>query len=153
MRYREALFNDFLAFHYHIVGNKLIIHFVNSISVNFSDEICCVKWHLFVKILIWIFYLIYFNFIKLFFLQCCVGFCHTTVQIIHNYTYNSFFPNLSPHPTFHPSMSSQCTRLGSLCYTAIHLTSNSAYKVGATFFIHPTLCHPQIQNMKLFICH
>ena len=32
------------------------------------------------------------------FLQCCVGFCHTTMQISHNYTYAPSFSNLPPLP-------------------------------------------------------
>ena len=109
----------------------------------------------FLFILIFLFNYFFYNVVLVFAIQQC-----KSSIIIH--TPPSSLTSLPP-TTFHPSMSSQCTRLGSLCYTAqqlgslrytaIHLTSESAYKVGATFFIHPTLCHPQIQNMKLFICH
>ena len=65
------------------------------------------------------------------FLQCCVGFCHTTVQIRCDYTYIPSSPSLPPLPPSHPSGLSQSAMLGSLCYsqllTAIRLTPNSAY--------------------------
>ena len=48
-------------------------------------------------------------------LQCCVGFCHTTMQLTHNYTYTTSLLNLPPFPSPYPSRSSQSTRLGSLC--------------------------------------
>ena len=51
-----------------------------------------------------------------FFLQCCVGFCHTTVQIMHNDTH-TLLSLAFPLPRSHPSRSSQSVRLGSLCYT------------------------------------
>ena len=51
-------------------------------------------------------------------LQCCVGFCLTTMWISHNYTYIPFVLNLLPCPSSHLSESSQSTRLSSLCYTA-----------------------------------
>ena len=51
-------------------------------------------------------------------LQCCVGFCYTTMQISHNYTYISSLLSLPPLNPSHPSMSSQSTRLDSLCDTA-----------------------------------
>ena len=50
-------------------------------------------------------------------LQYCVGFCHTTMEIRHNYVYPvpPEPPSLLPS---HPSRSPQSARLGSLCYTA-----------------------------------
>ena len=45
------------------------------------------------------------------FLQCCVGVCHTTMQI-SCYTYIPFLPSLLPLPPSYPSRSSQSTRLG-----------------------------------------
>jgi len=52
-------------------------------------------------------------------LQFCVGFCHTTMWISHNYTYIPSLLGLppQPHPTLSPPTvrSSQSTRLGSLC--------------------------------------
>ena len=51
-------------------------------------------------------------------LQCCVGLCHTTVWISHNYIHIYWAPlSLPPFPLSHPSRSSQSTRLGSLYYT------------------------------------
>ena len=50
------------------------------------------------------------------FLQCCVGFCHTTMQISHNYT---CIPYVSSLPPLLPSCQvSQSTRQCSMCYTA-----------------------------------
>ena len=52
-------------------------------------------------------------------LQCCVGFCCTTMQIIHQCIYICIYPLCfeppSHPPPFHPSRSSQSTALGSLC--------------------------------------
>ena len=50
-------------------------------------------------------------------LQCCVGFCHTTMQISHNYTHITSLLSLPPLPSSHTSRSSQSAKLGSLCYT------------------------------------
>ena len=51
-------------------------------------------------------------------LQCCVGFCHTVIQVSHNYIYIISSLSLPPLPPFQPSRSAQITRLGFLCYTA-----------------------------------
>ena len=51
-------------------------------------------------------------------LQWCVGFCHVTTQISHNYTYITFLLSLPVLPPSYPSKSSQSAKLGSLCYTA-----------------------------------
>ena len=48
-------------------------------------------------------------------LQCCVGFCHTTADISHNYTYILSLLSHPPLHASHPSRSSQSTSLGSLC--------------------------------------
>ena len=61
--------------------------------------------------------LLFFNWRKIT-LQCCVGFCYTTTQISHNYTYITSLLSLPPLPPSHPSRSSQSTQLGSLCYIA-----------------------------------
>ena len=56
--------------------------------------------------------------------QCCVSFCHTTVEISHNYTFITSLLSLLPLPSSYLSGSSESTRLGSLCYTATyHLLS------------------------------
>ena len=52
------------------------------------------------------------------FLQSWFGFCHTTMQIGHNYTYIPSLLRLPPLPKSHPSRSSARARLGSLCHTA-----------------------------------
>ena len=54
-------------------------------------------------------------------IQCCVGFCHTAVQMSHNFTDFPSLLSLPPLPPSHPSSSSQSAILGSLCYIA---TSN-----------------------------
>ena len=64
-----------------------------------------------------IFFYLLFKYYKNF-LQCCVGFCHTTKQISRNYTYISSLLSFPPLPASHPSRSSQRARLGFLCYTA-----------------------------------
>ena len=57
-----------------------------------------------------------FYFIKKIFLQCCVGFCRTTMQISHNYTY---MPHVSSLPPVPPSLQvSQRSRQCCICYTA-----------------------------------
>ena len=40
------------------------------------------------------------------------------MQISHNYMYIASLLNLLPLSSFHPSKTSQSTRLGSLCHTA-----------------------------------
>ena len=57
---------------------------------------------------------IYFLFVL--FLQCCVGFCHTTMWTSHNYTYIS---SLSRLLQSHPSRSSWSTRLFVLNYETL----------------------------------
>ena len=52
-------------------------------------------------------------------LQCCVGFCRSTMQISCNYTYITSLLNLPPVPWSCPSRSSQSTKLGSLYYVVI----------------------------------
>ena len=62
---------------------------------------------------------LFFNWRKIAF-WCCVGLCHTTMQISRNYIYISPHPWASlPSSTSCPSRSSQSTWLGSLCYMAI----------------------------------
>jgi len=51
-------------------------------------------------------------------LQYCDGFCHTIIQISHNYTYITSLLSLLLLPPSHSSRSSQSTWLGSLCYIA-----------------------------------
>ena len=65
---------------------------------------------------------------KNFFLQCCVVFCHTTVQISHNYTYTLLPPGAShsPRPSWHqtgpPVPQSNLS-------PAAHLTPECAYRL------------------------
>ena len=80
-------------------------------------------------------------------LQCCVGFCYTTMQISHNYTYISSFLSLPPLNPSHPSRSSQSTRLDSLCDIAtshqLSILHDSVYMPLATSSIPPTLSFPR----------
>ena len=51
-------------------------------------------------------------------LQCCVGFCRTTMQFSRNYTYITSLLSLPPSRHITPPGSSQSMKQGSLCYTA-----------------------------------
>ena len=62
------------------------------------------------------FFNLFFNWRKIA-LQYCVGFCHPTMRISHNYTFITSVLNLLPSPS-HSSRPSQSARLGFLCYTA-----------------------------------
>ena len=66
-------------------------------------------------------------------LQCCVGFCHATMQLSHNYTYITSLLNLPPLLSPYPFRSSQSTRLGSLCLKA-------------------TSCQLSLLHMTVYIC-
>ena len=55
---------------------------------------------------------LFFNWRKMA-LTCCDGFCHTTMQISHNYRYIASLR--SPYST---PLDHQSARLGSLCYIA-----------------------------------
>lgn len=75
----------------------------------------------------------FFLFLKHLFLnlQCCVGFCHKTMQISHNYVYPLPLV-VSPLPSSHPSRPSQSARLGSPVPNskfspAVHLTPDMVY--------------------------
>ena len=74
------------------------------------------------------FYIFYLN-IEKEIRNCCVGFCHVTVQISHSYACIPFLCSLPPLPPAHPTRSSQSTRLDFLCNfsPAIHLMSDSVY--------------------------
>ena len=57
-------------------------------------------------------------------LQCCVGFCHITMKISHNYTHTHTYTHTPlpswasfPTPTSYP-LGHQSARLGFLCYIA-----------------------------------
>ena len=66
--------------------------------------------------LISFFFNLFFNWRKIA-LQCSVDFCHTGTQISCNYAYITSLLSLPSLPTTYPSMSSQNSRLGSLCHT------------------------------------
>ena len=107
------------------------------------------------------------------FLQCCVGFSHTTPRISHNYICIPSLPSLSPLVS-HPSRSSQSARLGSPCYTATSHQLSILYLIvyvcvyiyiyiyiyiythiytDATFSICPILSLPHCaQKSVLYIC-
>ena len=60
-------------------------------------------------------YIVLIEFLKI--LQCCVGFCHITTQISHNYIHAPSLLSLLPSP-IPPLQVITSTRLGSLSYTA-----------------------------------
>ena len=65
------------------------------------------------------FFFLIFNW-RIIALQCCAGFCLTTMWISHKYTYIPFLLNLLPTPTnSQTSRLSQSTGLNSLCYTCL----------------------------------
>jgi len=75
-------------------------------------------------------------------LQCCVGFCYTTMQISHNYRYFSSLLSLPPLNPSHPSRSSQSTRLDSLCDIATsHQLSILHMIVYICQYRHEFSCH------------
>ena len=72
------------------------------------------------QVVLWAFYLllVYFNW-KIIALQGCAGFCRTSTQISHNYTYVHSLLSLPSTPTtITPSRSSQGMELSYLCNTA-----------------------------------
>ena len=75
-------------------------------------------------------------------LQCYVGFCCASIEIIHNYTYIPSLLDLPLLPPSHPSRSSQSTRLGSLCYTATSHQLSILYRHACMLscFSHVRLC-------------
>ena len=84
----------------------------------------------------------------------CVGFCCTTMQISHNYTYIPTFWNL-PHLTpFYPSRLSQSTRLGSLCYIASSHQLSILHMVVYTcqyYFLHSS-SHSLLPPLCSLVC-
>ena len=103
------------------------------------------------------------NFLHLFFnwrkiaLQCCVGFCHTTMWVSHNYICSPSLLSLPLVPPPHPSRSSQRARLDSLSYIAtshqLSLLHMRVYICQCYFFCssHPLLPLPDPQ-VFLYIC-
>ena len=66
----------------------------------------------------------------------------STVKISHNYTFITSLLSLPPFPSPHPSRSTQCTRLGSLCYlTTSHQLSilHMAVYTSQGCFLHSSL--------------
>ena len=84
-------------------------------------------------------------------LECCVGFCCTTVRISCMCTYVLFLPPL--HPT--PSRVSRSTELSSLCYIAashwLFYTRECIY-VNATLSIHPPSFPHCVHVSVLYMC-
>ena len=84
-------------------------------------------------------------------LQRCVGFCGTTTQINHNYTY---IPSLSslPPPLIQSSRWRQSTRLGFLCYIATSHQLPSLCMIMYVclwYFFHPSHC---VCKSILYMC-
>ena len=88
------------------------------------------------------FFCFLFN-VKIFFLQYYVGFCHTTMQISHNYTYIASVLSLPPLPPLYPSWSSsqECQTglpvLHSNFSPVIHLIPDSVYMLMLLFPVVP----------------
>ena len=85
-------------------------------------------------------------------LQYCIGFCCTTMQMNHNYTYITSILSLPPLPHPSPSRSSQSARLGSLCYIAtsyqLFILHMIVY-ICQCYFIHQS--HP-LRLRRLSVC-
>ena len=93
---------------------------------------------------------------KIFTLQYCADFCHTSTWISHRYTYVPSLLNLSaiPHP-IPPSRLSQSTRLSSLCHSKSPLSilymvifMFPCCSLNLSHLLHPTLC-PQVCSLCL----
>ena len=97
----------------------------------------------------------FFFFFK--FLQCCVGFCHTTMQIRCNYPYLPAF--LSPLPCSHPiPPAHHRAPHWAPCAARQRLTSCPPHTqectcVDATFSIHPTLSLPHCVHKPILCLH
>ena len=119
------------------------------------------------QLLGWVFFfqLVYNGFQLVFFfqivLQCCVGFCHTTMWISFIYIYMYPLPLEPPcsHIPSYPFRSSQRARLGSLCYiTTPHYLSvlHTMVYICWCYFLHlshslpPTLC-AQVHSPSLHL--
>jgi len=93
------------------------------------------------------------------FLQCCFGFCHTTTRISHTYIHTSSILSLPAFSPSHPSKSSQSTRLGSLCYTAISPQLSTLHMIVYIYwcyFLHSSyslspLLYPQVHSLHLHL--
>ena len=92
-------------------------------------------------------------------LQCCVGFCLTTMHFSQNYACITSLLSLTPLPLHRSSRSSQSTSLGSLCYPAasqwlsvLHMVVYicQCYSLNSS---HPLLpiC-PQVCLLHLHLC-
>ena len=97
---------------------------------------------------------LFFNWRKMA-LPCCAGFCHTTMQISHNYRYMASLP--SPYAT---PLDHQNARLGSLCYVASsHQLSilHMVVYICLCYFLHlshsllPLLCRKSILYIRVSI--
>ena len=101
------------------------------------------------------------DFFKLFFnwrktaLQCCIGFCHTTTQISHNYAYItsvlSLPPFLSPHPSRSSQRQAELPVLSSTFSPAIYFTHGSIYMSMRLSLLVPLFppCAVSISNFEV----
>ena len=73
------------------------------------------------------------------FLQCCVGFCHTTIRISHNDKKPiPSLPNLPSLPSLQPSGSARSLRLGFQSHTQAH----TSYPFHTRQCVNPALSLP-----------
>ena len=85
-------------------------------------------------------------------LQCCVGFCSTTTQISHDYTYILSLLSLPLLFQSHPSRSKQCYTETFLQLSILHMR---VYRCGC-YFLHsshsllPLLC-PKVHSLHLHL--
>ena len=89
-------------------------------------------------------------------IQYCVGFCHTTKQISHNYTYiASLFSLLSPSPTplgHHRVPGWVPCVIEQLLTSCLFYTWQYIF-VEATFSVHPTLFFSHCVHKSIFYVH
>ena len=97
------------------------------------------------------FHLIYscFNWKKIT-LQWCVDFCHTTTQIINNYTYVTYLPCTHPIPLSHHRVPGWAPCVIQQLLTSYLFHTWWYIYVDATFSIHPTLSFPCWINFGSF---
>ena len=83
-------------------------------------------------------------------LQCCVGFCSTTTQISHNYTYILSLLSLLLLFQSHPSRSKQCYTETFLQLSILHMRVYRCwcYFLYSSHSLLPLLC-PQVHSLHL----
>ena len=89
-------------------------------------------------------------------LQYCVGFCHTTMQISHNYTHITSLLSLPPCSPSHPSSSLQSPSSAPCVYTtfspAIYFTHGSVFTLMLLPLFVPLFPFPTVSTSPFSIC-